>query len=127
MSSVSAQNSKVKPGDDFYHYVNKAWLDTAKNPTLSLKIIAERTHQQLLNVIKNNAQNKQLIKGSPEAKLADLYNSGIDTTVIEKRGLTPLLNIFNRIDKIKNSDEFFNLLAKLHTEGHPHLLGVNYK
>ena len=63
MSSVSAQNSKVKPGDDFYHYVNKAWLDTAKNPTLSIKIIAETIHQQLLNVIKNNAQNKQLIKG----------------------------------------------------------------
>ena len=124
MSSVSAQNSKVKPGDDFYHYVNKTWLDTAKNATLSLKIIEERTHQQLLEVIKDNAQNKQLIKGSPEAKLADLYNSGIDTTVIEKRGLTPLLNIFDRIDKIKNSDEFFNLLAKLHTEGHLHLLGV---
>jgi putative endopeptidase len=122
--TVNAQNNKVKPGDDFYHYVNKTWLDTAKNATLSLKIIEERTHQQLLEVIKDNAQNKQLIKGSPEAKLADLYNSGIDTTVIEKRGLTPLLNIFDRIDKIKNSDEFFNLLAKLHTEGHQHLLGV---
>lgn len=119
-----AQSEEVNPGNDFYLYVNKIWLDTSKNATLSLKIIEERTNQQLLNVIINNAQNKQLVKGSPEAKLADLYNSGIDTTVIEKRGATPLSNIFNRIDKIKNSDDFFILLAKLYTEGHQHLLGV---
>jgi putative endopeptidase len=119
-----AQSEEVNPGNDFYLYVNKTWLDTSKNATLSLKIIEERTNQQLLNIIINNAQNKQLVKGSPEAKLADLYNSGIDTTVIEKRGATPLSNIFNRIDKIKNSDDFFILLAKLYTEGHQHLLGV---
>jgi putative endopeptidase len=119
-----AQSEGVNPDNDFYLYVNKTWLDTSKNASSSLNIIEGRTSQQLLNAIKNNAQKKQSAKGSPEAKLADLYNSGIDTTVIEKRGANPLSNIFNRIDIIKNSDDFFILLAKLHTEGYQHLLGV---
>jgi putative endopeptidase len=119
-----AQSEGVNPDNDFYLYVNKTWLDTSKNASSSLNIIEGRTSQQLLNAIKNNAQKKQSAKGSPEAKLADLYNSGMDTTVIEKRGTNPLSNIFNRIDIINNSDDFFILLAKLHTEGYQHLLGV---
>jgi len=119
-----AQSEDANPDNNFYLYVNKTWLDSSNNASSSLNIIERRTSQQLLNAIKNNAQKKHSAKGSPEAKLADLYNSGIDTTVIEKRGVNPLSNIFARIDAINNSDDFFILLAKLHTEGYQHLLGV---
>jgi len=123
--SVKGQNIEVKPGDDFYLYVNKTWLDTTQNPVGTLKTIDEATNQQLLKVIQKNAQNQRLAKNSPEKKLADYYNSGLDTTKIEKRGLTPLLKYFSRIDNTKNRDDFFNLLATLRTEGQNHFLGID--
>jgi putative endopeptidase len=124
-TSICLFAQKIREGDDFYLHVNKTWLDTTKNPVGFLKLIEEKTNLQLLTVLQKNAQNPNLEKKSPEKKLADYYNSGLDTVKLEQRGLAPLLNYFNRIDKVKNFDDFFNLVATLHNEGHGHFLGVS--
>jgi putative endopeptidase len=124
-TSVCLFAQEIREGDDFYLHVNKTWLDTTENPVGSLKLIEEKTNLQLLTVLQKNAQNPNLEKKSPEKKLADYYNSGLDTVKLEQRGLAPLLNYFNRIDKVKNFDDFFNLVATLHNEGHGCFLGID--
>jgi putative endopeptidase len=121
---VNGQNN-VNPGDDFYLYANKAWLDTTQNGIGTLKKIEEKTKKQLLKVLQKNTLNKNLAINSPEKKLADYYNSGLDTVKIEKRNIQPLLKYFDRIDKVKNIDDFFNLVATLHNEGHGYFLGID--
>ncbi|WP_396157625.1 M13-type metalloendopeptidase [Flavobacterium sp.] len=124
-TSVCLFAQEIREGDDFYLHVNKTWLDTTQNPSVVLKLISEKTDLKLLKILKKNAQSQNLNLNSPEKKLADYYNSGLDTVKIETRGIQPLLKYFDRIDKIKNIDEFFNLVATLYNEGHGCFLGID--
>lgn len=117
-----AQN--IKERDNFYLAVNQKWIDTTQTNQSTLDLIYQKTNQQLLQVLVKNAKSSNQKKKSPEKKLADYYNSGLDTLILEKRGLEPLKRYFDRIDNVKNFEEFFILVAKLHKEGHSHFLGI---
>lgn len=122
---VFSQSYYLKPGDDFYSFVNKTWLDSIENTDGPLQQIEKRTQLQLAEILKNNAENKSLKINSAEKKLADFYKSGLDTAILEKRGIEPLLNYFDRIDRTQNISELLNLIAVLHLEGQGHFFGID--
>lgn len=118
----------LKPGDDFYTYVNAQWIATSKIPddmsawggfeTLSLE-----NQKKLKNILEELAKNPNLKPGSSAQKVGDLYASGMDTLTINNLGYKPLLPVFKRIDAVKNYKEFLSLIAQLYKEGNGHLLG----
>ena len=84
----------VKPGNDFYHYANGAWMKTAQIP-------ADRSSFGPGTVLteKNNAEVRDLIQdaakgtpahGSNAQKVGDYYASYMDEAGIEAKGLAPV-------------------------------------
>ena len=72
----------IQPGDDFYRYVNKGWLDTAKIPQVmtsmtSFTELQLSTEKQVDAIIKE-AIAKKAQDGTPEQQIADLYASYSD-------------------------------------------------
>ena len=84
----------ITPGDDFYRYVNKGWLDTAKIPTGLPRTgafieLALRTEDQLANIIADVTKGT-FEKGTSEQKIADLYLSYINMEQRNALGMSML-------------------------------------
>src|SRR4051812_24553027 len=86
-------DSSVKPGDNFFLFVNGRWLKTAVVPPTETGIGAfldlyNRTKANLKLILDSVSSNEQP-KGSLEQKVGDFYASGMDSATIEKRGYDP--------------------------------------
>jgi len=103
---TSAMNTSIKPGDNFFLYVNGKWIDKATIPA------SESEAGSFLDLYNNTKDNLHHLldsistlktkPGSIEQKVADYYASGMDTTTIEKRGYDPVKPILAEIDAIKD-------------------------
>ena len=99
-------NSDVRPGDDFNAYVNGAWMDSAEIPgdrasnSVGLEV-HERAQASVKTIIEASATG-DFAKGSDEQKVGDLYNSYLDMETRNKKGVSPLVPEFERIDTLED-------------------------
>jgi len=91
---LSSMDKSVKPGDDFFLYVNGTWLKTAEIPSdrtstgsfQDLQILSEKRMKDIANEI----EAKPYDSLTPEEKqLRDLYDAFLDTRAINASGLEP--------------------------------------
>jgi putative endopeptidase len=97
----------VKPGDDFYAYANGGWLKANEIPaTESLwgdKVILRNKTQARLQALITATASQKNKPGSEAQKLQDFYNSGMNTTAIDKLGFQPLQADLKRIEAISTA------------------------
>ena len=84
----------VKPGDDFYHYANGAWMKTAQIPADKSSfgpgaVLTDKTSAEVRDLIQNAAKGSPA-HGSNAQKVGDYYASYMDEAGIEAKGLTPV-------------------------------------
>jgi putative endopeptidase len=103
---LAAMDHSVKPGDDYFLYVNGSWYKTAVIPPdrastgsfQDLRILSEKRMQDIAASLDAKPANEL----SPEErKLRDFYDAFIDQKQIDARGLTPAKTDINRIAKLK--------------------------
>src|ERR1035438_9742391 len=87
-------DSTVKPGDNFFLYVNGKWVKAAKVPPTefflgSVLDVINRTKLRLKTILDSVSKGGQA-SGGIEQKVGDLYASGMDSDAIEKLGDQPL-------------------------------------
>ena len=115
----------VKPGDNFYLYVNGGWIKSHPIPPEysqygAFTVLYENNQKELKALVDEISKKKDVKPGSIEQKIRDFYNSGMDTTGIEKQGIKPILPELKKIDAIANRQQVQKVLAHLHTIGvHP--------
>jgi putative endopeptidase len=124
MSGIESNHidKSVKPQDDFYRYVNGAWLKNAKIPddkssAGAFMDLREATIPQLKVIIDSLAKDKASKPGSDAQKIADLYASFMDTAKIDSLGLKPLAEDFARIDAIQDKAQLPELIAEFNLSG----------
>lgn len=109
----------IKPGDDFYKYVNKKWLDSNPIPKDKARYSAltelSDTVLEQLHVLLGKPVGAKEASNSSLAKR--LYMSGMDESAIEKRGLEPVLPFVREIEGAKTIAAIKQLLTKRHSEG----------
>ena len=98
-------NLSVRPGDDFYQYVDGGWIKNHPVPANKslyddTKILDDETNARLKVVIEEAANNTTLENGSNLQKIATLYRMGMDTATIDKQGIDPLKEEFGLIQNI---------------------------
>jgi len=106
----SNMDLSVRPQDDFYRYVNGTWLETAEIPadrttTGVFRDLRESAREDVLAIIQNLAAEPDLEPGTDEQKVADLYNSFMDTERLEELGMSPLEDELAVIDGITDKKE----------------------
>jgi putative endopeptidase len=114
-------DTTVSPVTDFDNYANGGWkkrfpIPDEKSRFGSFDLLADSSEVQVQKLISEIASAKHE-KGSVGQKIADFYNTGMDTIKIESDGLSPIQPLFNEIDGIKSKEELLKELAHLHTIG----------
>lgn len=113
-------DSSVKPGDDFFRFVNGKWLDTVRIPETESGIgsfddLYYRTRDRLHELL-DSISRKQQEAGSIEQKVGDFYASGLDSVIIEERGYEPAKPYLQKIDAIKNAEGVMAFANELELE-----------
>jgi len=114
--SVDNIDRAVKPGDDFYHYANGAWIKRTEIPPDRVGMdvwtkLADVGNKLMADLIAEIAKSNPAA-GSPTRKVADLYNSYMDEAAIEAKGLTPLRPHLDAIAAIKDKRELAHALGE---------------
>src|SRR6185312_9710313 len=92
---LSSIDKSVKPGDNFFLYVNGKYLKTAKIPAdrsqtgsfQDLQILSEQRMRAIVNALEKKPYAQLNVE---EKKLRDLYDAFEDTAAIEANGLKPV-------------------------------------
>jgi endothelin-converting enzyme/putative endopeptidase len=106
----------VKPGDDFYRFVNGAWLARTEIPADRggigvFTVLADQSNKNVAAIIEEAA--KSGAGGSPNARrIADLYNAYMNEAAIEALGMKPLQPHLAEIAAIHNQHDLAIALGK---------------
>ncbi|MEO7044117.1 MAG: M13 family metallopeptidase, partial [Ferruginibacter sp.] len=112
----SNMDLSVKPGDNFYLYVNGNWI---KNTPVPASKTRWGTFDQLAdessNALKGLLQDASTYKGSNSLmkRIGDFYASGMDSVRIEKLGYQPIKPFLNKINEIKNKEGVMKIVGYL--------------
>lgn len=120
-------DSSIKPGDNFYLYVNGKWLDTVKIPATESEVgaaldVYNITKTRLHNIV-DSLSRGTFDKGSIEQEVGDFYASGMDSSTIERLGYDPLKSTFAQIDTLKNASDIMQFVAQQAKEENDLLIG----
>lgn len=117
---ISGMDNTIKPGNDFYEYVNGSWLKNNPIPEEyssygNAQILMEKNYEALKSILETAAADTTAPAESNSRKIGDFYASGMDTTAIEESGLKSLKGGFEKINSISNIAELQKVLAEMHT------------
>src|SRR3954468_9361662 len=112
---AKAMDSSVKPGDDFWAYVNGSWdkrtqiaADRASaGPFVTLSDRAQRDVRQIVESLANSPTRDALGQ-----QVGDYYASFMDTNAIEAAGTAPLKPYLGQIDGAKTRAQILSLFIK---------------
>ncbi len=119
---IRGMSQTVRPGDDFYRYVNEDWLKTAKIPAgmASLDPFVEvelSTEARVADIIKEAREGTDA-PGTPEQLIADFHRSYSDVARRNALGLTPIAGTLAMLGSLKTHEDLAKAMAK------PWLAGV---
>ena len=111
----SAMDSSVKPGDDFWAYVNGTWdkktqiaADRASaGPFVTLSDGAEKDVRQIVEQLANDPNRDLKVQ-----QVGDFYSTFMDEAAIEAAGAAPLKPYLAEIDAAKTRAQLLSLFAK---------------
>ena len=118
-------DTKVRPQDDFYHYVNGTWL--SKNPIpphesrwgsfLMLRYDTEKKLRTLVTKLLKQPRRSGRGPDLASGMVRDFYRSGLDMKTRNKLGIKPLREWLDRIEKIHDMRSLVLTIAHLEKIG----------
>ena len=111
-SGIELENmdGKTRPQDDFYRFVNGAWLDKTEIPSDkstygSFTALRDKSRRDIKAIIEETAKLENVEKGSDAQKVGDLYRSYMNTDKLNELGASPLIPEFEKIDAMASHDD----------------------
>ena len=108
-------DASIKPGNNFFRYVNGTWYDTAKIAADQVGVgsysFLNIPQKLLLQNILEEASKSTGAEGTIEQKVGDFYASGMDTVGINQREFEPIKPMLARIDAIRDRSTLMNFVA----------------
>jgi len=113
---ATAMDSGVKPGDDFFDYVNGAWFkrtDIAADRTFAGidSVLNDQIEKDVRAIVEDQAKNPAG-NGALGQQIGDLYASWMDEAAIERLGTAPLRPYLDRIAAAKTRGDLVDLFAE---------------
>ena len=107
-------DASIKPGDDFFGYVNGSWLKAAEIPPgkdrwSARNEIDDVTRRRVMKLLDSaNAAPP----GSTARKVADFRAAWVNEAVMNARGLAPLTPLLDSIDRVEDKAALTRLLGR---------------
>jgi putative endopeptidase len=109
-------DTNVRPGDDFFSYMNGKWLADTEIPADKSNyggfvILADDAQEDVKAIIEESA-NGDFAKGTDQQKVGDLYKSYMDIDTRNTLGVAPLQPYLADIQAISSYDDLAAYFAK---------------
>lgn len=119
--NLEYMDRNVKPGDDFFRFVNGIWYDKTEIPADktrwgSFDELRQNTDKDALAILKE-AASKKLDPNSDQAKAVNVYRTFMDTVARNKQGIKPLKPYLAKINAIKSMADVNKLITEMTPEG----------
>jgi putative endopeptidase len=113
---LEGMDRSVKPGDDFFRYVNGKWAATTQIPPDktsfgAFAILRDLSEARVRALLDRWAADKSLKPGSDEAKVAAIYRTFLDEAAAEKLDAKPIQPHLDAIKKAKSREDVARLMA----------------
>ena len=113
--ALENMDKSVKPGDNFFQYVNGTWLDNTEIPADksnygSFNILADLSSERVKGIIEA-ASATQAPGGSEEQKIGDFYAAYMDVDAINAADLKPIQGDLEKIANIASRTEAAALMG----------------
>jgi putative endopeptidase len=123
--SPAAMDTSVKPGDDFFAYVNGSWYkkaDIASDRTFVGidSVLNDQIDKDVRDLIQNAAKDPAQF-GASGQQIGDFYASWMDEAAIEAHGLDPAKPYLDKIDAVASRDALIDLFG---TVGYQSPVGI---
>jgi len=107
-------DKSVKPGDDFFDYVEGTWLKTHPIPADKSRTgynytLPDETEVQVRAIVEDAARNPT---DATARQIGDFYAAWMDEKAIEARGTAPLKPYLARIAAVNSKSQLVALMAK---------------
>ena len=113
---LAGMDTSVKPGDDFFKYVNGKWVATTQIPPDrtsygAFPLLTELSESRVHAILDGWAADKTLKSGSDEAKVTATYRTFLDEATAEKLDAKPIKPQLDAIRKITSRDELAKFMG----------------
>jgi putative endopeptidase len=114
---LSAMDTSVRPGDDFFLYANGTWLKHTQIPPDqgrwgSFTMLRDKAAKRTADLIQEAAKSNPA-PGSNGRKVGDYYASFVDEAAIEKAGLSPLKADLARVAALEDKTALARFMGEM--------------
>ena len=117
----------MRPGNDFFKYVNGKWYDSIPIPAsqagVGVYMFMNYPQRIRLQGILDSISQSKNPAGSIAQKVGDFYASGMDTVTIDKRGYTPIKPLLAKIEAISDLPSLMNFVVNEVKVGNASIIG----
>src|SRR5215510_7697585 len=118
---LTAMDTSVKPGDDFYRYVNGKWVESFTMPADKARFgvfdaLRDKSESDVHALLDELAATPPA-QGSVRQKVVDIYGSWMDEAAIEARGIEPLKADLDAIAGARTKNDVVALLGNIDYAG----------
>jgi len=112
---AAAMDSSVKPGDDFFAFVNGTWFNKAEiAPDRTFvgidSVLNDQIEKDVRSIVEDMAKDPSA-NGRLGQQIGDLYNSWMDEGAVEKLGTGPLKPYLAKVAAAKTRTDLVDLFA----------------
>ncbi|GGD21723.1 M13 family metallopeptidase [Flavobacterium orientale] len=128
--NLEFMDTKVKPGDDFFRYVNGTWFDKTEIPADrtrwgSFDELREKTDKDMVSILNEALKNPKYTDDTDQGKALNLYRSIMDTVSRDKQGIKPLKPFLDKINAVKSVADLQKLMIEMDNQGGIGFFGVS--
>ncbi len=114
---LEGMDRSVKPGDDFFKFVNGRWAATTEIPADKTRfgafdILRDLSEARVRGILDRWAADKNLAAGSDEAKIAIVYRTFLDEATAEKLDAKPIQPHLDAIRKAETHGDVARLMGR---------------
>src|SRR4051794_20541347 len=114
---LEGMDRSVKPGDDFFKYVNGKWAATTQIPPDrtsygAFPMLLELSELRTRGIIEGWAADSNLKAGSDEAKVAATYRTFLDEATVEKLDSKPLQPYLDAVRKATTRNDIARIMGR---------------
>lgn len=115
-------DTNIRPQDNFYRYINGGWMNSHNIPGDKTAIgsfydLRDKADEDVNAIIEELAATDDLIMGSDEQKVADLFRSYMNSEKRNTLGINPIQSIITAINNLQDKDDLAEFFGQYSSAG----------